>query len=619
MESLGATERGEVEQWLQASMALQRALAPKAETSAVAVAAAGPGGFELWLCMTVQTPLLASKLGLWKDAVPGLRTVGLGAAVSFPKEGALVLEGASHVPVALLEAARVMLSTHSELESLSQASDANAADRSVAGLAGGGLTARVVLFLKQQLGALLPQTKGRYTDGESHSACLERALRALGSGFLPALTWCGKQHGFVFKSAEFGLGYYPDQSGSEVLDLGSAAAATGAKGEEASQTAWQFGGGCSLRLLTGAVALSPTEEALLKELPDLEYRAALGATNIKDSGSAARNHGSSLGLKNGEFAADVGLETDGIFLEMYAGMLDVLAPTHRGGFAGLYSAASQGRFTADCDLAAACHCEDMHANVITKEISAKFESEGYVVLKGVLTADEVAAAHADVSTLLDNGTMRPNPQEEKWMNKRDDDIALIGVAHLGHKMPGLRRAIEMVRGVPHALQQWENCEADVEVPREVMLACYDGKVGRPAKHQPHRDNAPIPGTAGENTREITVLCYLNKEWEPEWGGQLRCHPNAELTDPIGTNPSVVDVQPEGGTMVVFKSRTLLHEVLPSHRRRFAITQWNMKISAQSGAAPASDNNMSIHTWQQQDGEEPGECESGYTPSGATYL
>jgi hypothetical protein len=95
-----------------------------------------------------------------------------------------------------------------------------------------------------------------------------------------------------------------------------------------------------------------------------------------------------------------------------------------------------------------------------------------------------------VSVLLANGTMRPNPQEEKWKDKRDDDIALIGVrahppsrihaltharkltfklllprgggcdefkseqvAHLGDRMPGLRRAIEMVRGVPFALQQ----------------------------------------------------------------------------------------------------------------------------------------------------------------------
>eukprot|EP01047_Picozoa_sp_COSAG01_P022682 COSAG01_NODE_1356_length_10592_cov_4.971995_9_plen_178_part_00 len=40
-----------------------------------------------------------------------------------------------------------------------------------------------------------------------------------------------------------------------------------------------------------------------------------------------------------------------------------------------------------------------------------------------------------------------NPQAPKWTQKRDDDIALIGVAQLG-KHPGLRRAVELVRGVP---------------------------------------------------------------------------------------------------------------------------------------------------------------------------
>ena len=92
-----------------------------------------------------------------------------------------------------------------------------------------------------------------------------------------------------------------------------------------------------------------------------------------------------------------------------------------GGFAGLYSAASRGRFTADCDPASACHCTDMH-EIITKEIAADFEREHYVILKNVLSSDEVEAAHRDVSLLLADGTMRPNPQEEKWKNKRDDDI-----------------------------------------------------------------------------------------------------------------------------------------------------------------------------------------------------
>jgi hypothetical protein len=173
----------------------------------------------------------------------------------------------------------------------------------------------------------------------------------------------------------------------------------------------------------------------------------------------------------------------------------------------------------------------MH-EIITKDIAARFERDSYVILENALSQAEVEAAHRDVSLLLTNGTMRPNPQEEKWKNKRDDDIALIGIAHLGDRMAGLRRAIEMVRAVPYALQQWKNCEADVEVPREVMLACYDGSESRPAKHQAHRDNAPVPGTPGENAREITVLCYLNKEWRTEWGGQLRCHPHAEISDQV---------------------------------------------------------------------------------------
>jgi hypothetical protein len=44
-------------------------------------------------------------------------------------------------------------------------------------------------------------------------------------------------------------------------------------------------------------------------------------------------------------------------------------------------------------------------------------------------------------------TLHRNPQAPKWTQKRDDDIALIGVAQLG-KHPGLRRAVELVRGVP---------------------------------------------------------------------------------------------------------------------------------------------------------------------------
>ena len=52
-------------------------------------------------------------------------------------------------------------------------------------------------------------------------------------------------------------------------------------------------------------------------------------------------------------------------------------------------------------------------------VAARFEQEHYVILQNVLTPAEVNAANAEVNKLLANGTMRPNPQEEKWKNKRD--------------------------------------------------------------------------------------------------------------------------------------------------------------------------------------------------------
>jgi|EP01043_Picozoa_sp_COSAG02_P066567 hypothetical protein len=155
---------------------------------------------------------------------------------------------------------------------------------------------------------------------------------------------------------------------------------------------------------------------MLQAMPDLEQRAAAGVENLIDrrssgSGAADDYHRS----QQQQHELD---NKDMLFLQLHAAQLDVLAPTHRGGFAGLYSAASRGRFTADCDPASACHCTDMH-QVITKEIAARFEQEHYVILQNVLTPAEVNAANAEVNKLLANGTMRPNPQEEKWKNKRD--------------------------------------------------------------------------------------------------------------------------------------------------------------------------------------------------------
>lgn len=66
-------------------------------------------------------------------------------------------------------------------------------------------------------------------------------------------------------------------------------------------------------------------------------------------------------------------------------------------------------------------------------------------------------------------------------------------------------------------------------------------------------------------RIISCILYLNPNWTPADGGQLRIYE----ADGLGHT----DVTPYGGTLVCFRSADVFHEVLPAHRERFSLTGW----------------------------------------------
>ncbi|GAA5784612.1 hypothetical protein GCM10007860_24520 [Chitiniphilus shinanonensis] len=68
---------------------------------------------------------------------------------------------------------------------------------------------------------------------------------------------------------------------------------------------------------------------------------------------------------------------------------------------------------------------------------------------------------------------------------------------------------------------------------------------------------------GQDTRAVTVVIYLNHDWLPEQGGQLRLY----------TEAGPVDVQPQGGTLVAFLSDRFEHEVMPATRERLSVSGW----------------------------------------------
>lgn len=68
----------------------------------------------------------------------------------------------------------------------------------------------------------------------------------------------------------------------------------------------------------------------------------------------------------------------------------------------------------------------------------------------------------------------------------------------------------------------------------------------------------------DDRRAVSVVFYLNDDWQVEQGGALRLYlPNGETRD----------VLPQAGSLLVFLSADMPHEVLPASRDRLSLTGW----------------------------------------------
>lgn len=68
----------------------------------------------------------------------------------------------------------------------------------------------------------------------------------------------------------------------------------------------------------------------------------------------------------------------------------------------------------------------------------------------------------------------------------------------------------------------------------------------------------------DDRRAVSAVFYLNPDWQPGDGGELRMFLGDERAH---------DVQPTAGTLVVFLSADMPHEVLVAGRERLSLTGW----------------------------------------------
>jgi len=71
----------------------------------------------------------------------------------------------------------------------------------------------------------------------------------------------------------------------------------------------------------------------------------------------------------------------------------------------------------------------------------------------------------------------------------------------------------------------------------------------------------------DDHRRLSVICYLNFEWQESDGGALRLY-----IDDKGKERTE-EVLPVAGRLVCFRSDLLEHEVMPTNRERKSLTGW----------------------------------------------
>lgn len=114
--------------------------------------------------------------------------------------------------------------------------------------------------------------------------------------------------------------------------------------------------------------------------------------------------------------------------------------------------------------------------------------------------------------------------------------------------------------VIHQLIETLNCEAFLGLKDvESHFAHYP-----PGTHyQRHLDQF-----RWDSNRSISLVLYLNPSWQASDGGALRLYPEGK---------EAVDLLPQWGRLVLFRSDVLEHEVLPTFRDRYSITGWLLRM------------------------------------------
>ena len=232
----------------------------------------------------------------------------------------------------------------------------------------------------------------------------------------------------------------------------------------------------------------------------------------------------------------------------------------------------------DAQTAKECRYPSL-SSILTAAHVQELETNGMVVIKNVLTPSQLDGARREVKLL---GDLMDTSNHQNADDVRQDQVCLVRESDENDHGDDIIHCIKLLRGIPYILNRFDYAtSSSFVVPHQCQLARYlpDGSI-----YVRHLDKC----TSGISEmgliewlrasdyryRAVTAILYLNS---PHWenNGVLRCFESKEDGNRNSTaeQENYVDVDPVGGTMVLFDSARVEPQVQPSTEDRYALTLW----------------------------------------------
>ena len=176
--------------------------------------------------------------------------------------------------------------------------------------------------------------------------------------------------------------------------------------------------------------------------------------------------------------------------------------------------------------------------------------DGHAVADDFLDAAATAELAGCAAARHERGEFRPARIGAAQLRP---DIRGDSICWLGEPLwPAERAVLERIENLRLALN------------RAAFLGLFDFEAHY-ARYPPGAGYAPhVDQPHGAAQRRVSLVLYLNHEWQPAAGGELCLH---------GADGMDQRIEPRGGRLVAFMTAGREHAVLPATRIRWSLTGW----------------------------------------------